>query len=65
MGVEPICKVLSREAGIAISPSGYYDSKGRPQSERAVHDMELKTWIVKSRTTNGMAAAKGGFACPD
>ena len=46
-GVEPICKVLSREAGIAISPSGYYDFKGRIPSRRAVRDGELKAEIVR------------------
>ncbi|MDR0459260.1 MAG: IS3 family transposase [Coriobacteriales bacterium] len=45
-GVEPICKVLTEEAGITISPSGYYDFKGRPLSRRALRDKELQAVIL-------------------
>ena len=40
VGVESICAVL-RKAGVQIAPSGYYASKTREPSARAVRDAEL------------------------
>jgi len=40
VGVEPICAEVS-VAGVQIAPSGYYASKARRPSARAVRDAEL------------------------
>lgn len=44
--VEPICRVLTKEVGIKISPSGYYAFKKRQPSAREVRDQELKDKIT-------------------
>lgn len=51
LGVEPICEVL-RSAGVQIAPSGYYATKTRPPSARAVRDAELVPVIRKVHTDN-------------
>ena len=45
-GVEPICRAL-RQAGVRISPSGYYAARERPLLERAVRDAALEKQIVR------------------
>lgn len=45
-GVGPICRAL-RQAGVAISPSGYYAARARPPPARAVHDAALEKEILR------------------
>jgi len=45
-GVEPICRAL-RQAGVAISPSGYYAARARPPPARAVRDAALEKQILR------------------
>ena len=45
-GVGPICRAL-RQAGVAISPSGYYAARARPPPARAVHDAALEKQILR------------------
>jgi putative transposase len=45
-GVELICRVL-RQAGVAISPSGYYAARARPPPARAVRDAALEKQILR------------------
>ena len=51
VGVEPICAVLNR-AGVQIAPSGYYASKTRPPSARAIRDAELLLEIKAAHTAH-------------
>ena len=51
VGVEPICAVLN-QAGVQIAPSGYYASKTRPRSARAVRDAELVVDIKTAHQAN-------------
>lgn len=46
-GIEPICAVLTNEAGIKIAPGTYYANKARPVSARALRDAELKEEIIR------------------
>ena len=48
VGVEPICAVLNK-AGVQIAPSGYYATKTRRKSARAIRDAEL---VVDIRTAH-------------
>jgi putative transposase len=45
-GVEPICRAL-RQAGVRISPSGYYAARARPPPARAVGDAALEKQILR------------------
>src|SRR6266516_1843692 len=45
-GVEPICRAL-RQAGVRISPSGYYAARARPPPARAVRDAALEKQILR------------------
>src|SRR6266581_5122128 len=45
-GVEPICRAL-RQAGVAISPSGYYAARARPPPARAVREAALEKQILR------------------
>jgi len=45
--VEPICKVLTEEYGVKVSPSGYYAYKSRRPSCREENDERLKARILK------------------
>lgn len=45
-GVEPACRAL-RQAGVAISPSGYYAARARPPPARAVRDAALEKEILR------------------
>jgi hypothetical protein len=51
VGVEPICAVLKR-AGVQIAPSGYYATKTRKPSARAIRDAELVTEITSTHKAN-------------
>ena len=51
VGVEPICAVL-KDAGVQIAPSGYYATKTRPPSARAVRDAELALLIHRAHADN-------------
>jgi transposase InsO family protein len=51
VGVEPICAVLNK-AGVKIAPSGYYASKTRPPSARAVRDAVLVAEIKTAHQAN-------------
>ena len=51
VGVEPIIEVL-RTADVEIAPSGYYASKTRPPSARAVRDAELVAQIRAAHAAN-------------
>jgi len=51
VGVEPICAVLNK-AGVQIAPSGYYASKTRPPSARAIRDAELVLEIKAAHTAH-------------
>ncbi len=51
VGVEPICAVLKR-AGVQIAPSGYYATKTRKPSARAIRDVELVTEITSTHKAN-------------
>ena len=45
-GVGPMCRAL-RQAGVAISPSGYYAARARPPPARAVRDAALEKQILR------------------
>jgi len=45
-GVEPICRAL-RQAGVRISPSGYYAARARPPPARAVREAALEKQILR------------------
>lgn len=51
VGVEPICAVL-KDAGLQIAPSGYYASKTRPPSQRAITDAALSQEIHTVHAAN-------------
>jgi putative transposase len=51
-GVEPACRAL-RQAGVAISPSGYYAARARPPSARAVRDAALEKQILRVYKDSG------------
>ena len=51
-GVELICRVL-RQAGVAISPSGYYAARARPPPARAVRDAALEKQILRVYKDSG------------
>ena len=51
-GVEPICRAL-RQAGVAISPSGYYAARARPPPARAVRDAALEKQILRVYKDSG------------
>ncbi len=51
VGVESICTVL-KMAGVQIAPSGYYASKTRAPSARAIRDAELVTDIKVAHQAN-------------
>jgi putative transposase len=51
-GVGPICRAL-RQAGVAISPSGYYAARGRPPPARAVRDAALEKDILRVYKDSG------------
>ena len=52
LGVGPICRAL-RQAGVAISPSGYYAARARPPPARAVHDAALEKQILRVYKDSG------------
>ena len=45
-GVEPVCRAL-RQAGVRISPSGYYAARARPPRARAVREAALEKQILR------------------
>jgi putative transposase len=51
-GVGPICRAL-RQAGVAISPSGYYVARARPPPARAVRDAALEKQILRVYKDSG------------
>jgi len=51
-GVEPICRAL-RQAGVRISPSGYYAARARPPPARAVRDAALGKQILRVYKDSG------------
>ena len=51
-GVEPICRAL-RQAGVRISPSGYYAARARPPPGRAVRDAALEKQILRVYKDSG------------
>jgi putative transposase len=51
-GVEPACRAL-RQAGVAISPSGYYAARARPPPARAVRDAALEKQILRVYKDSG------------
>ena len=51
-GVELICRGL-RQAGVAISPSGYYAARARPPPARAVRDAALEKQILRVYKDSG------------
>ena len=51
-GVEPVCRAL-RQAGVRISPSGYYAARARPPSARAVCDAALEKQILRVYKDSG------------
>jgi len=51
-GVEPVCRAL-RQAGVAISPSGYYAARARPPPARAVRDAALEKQILRVYKDSG------------
>ena len=51
-GVEPVCRAL-RQAGVAISPSGYYAARARPPPARAVRDAALEKEILRVYKDSG------------
>lgn len=46
-GVEPICTVLTEEAGVKIAPGTYYAFRDRAPSARTRRDTELKEEIMR------------------
>ena len=51
-GVGPACRAL-RQAGVAISPSGYYAARVRPPPARAVRDAALEKQILRVYKDSG------------
>ena len=51
-GVEPVCRAL-RQAGVRISPSGYYAARARPPPARAVRDAALEKQILRVYKDSG------------
>jgi putative transposase len=51
-GVEPVCRAL-RQAGVAISPSGYYAARARPPPARAVREAALEKQILRVYKDSG------------
>ena len=51
-GVGPACRAL-RQAGVAISPSGYYAARARPPPARAVRDAALEKQILRVYKDSG------------
>ena len=51
-GVGPACRAL-RQAGVAISPSGYYAARARPPPARAVRDAALEKQILRVYEDSG------------
>ena len=51
-GVGPACRAL-RQAGVAISPSGYYAARARPPPARAVRDAVLEKQILRVYKASG------------
>jgi putative transposase len=51
-GVEPICRAL-RQAGVAISPSGYYAARARPPPARAVREAAVEKQILRVYKDSG------------
>jgi putative transposase len=51
-GVGPVCRAL-RQAGVAISPSGYYAARARPPPARAVRDAALEKQILRVYKDSG------------
>jgi len=51
-GVGPICRAL-RQAGVRISPSGYYAARARPPPARAVCDAALEKQILRVYKDSG------------
>jgi putative transposase len=51
-GVEPACRAL-RQAGVRISPSGYYAARARPPPARAVRDAALEKQILRVYKDSG------------
>ena len=45
-GVEPACRALC-QAGVRISPSGYYAARARPPPARAVRDAALEKQVLR------------------
>ncbi len=54
-GVEPVCRAL-RQAGVRISPSGYYAARARPPPARAVRDAALEKQILRVYKDSGPGA---------
>ena len=51
-GVEPICRALP-QAGVRISPSGYYAARARPPPARAVREAALEKQILRVYKDSG------------
>ncbi|MGH3226734.1 MAG: IS3 family transposase [Streptosporangiaceae bacterium] len=51
-GVGPACRAL-RQAGVAVSPSGYYAARARPPSARAVREAALARQILRVYKDSG------------
>jgi putative transposase len=51
-GVEPACRAL-RQAGVRVSPSGYYAARARPPSARVVRDAALEKQILRVYKDSG------------
>ena len=51
-GVGPVCWAL-RQAGVRISPSGYYAARARPPPARAVRDAALEKQILRVWKASG------------
>jgi putative transposase len=51
-GVGPVCRAL-RQAGVAISPSGFYAARARPPPARAVRDAALEKEILRVYKDSG------------
>ncbi len=51
-GVEPACRAL-RQAGVRISPSGYYAARARPPPARAVRDAALEKQVLRVYKDSG------------
>ena len=51
-GVGPMCRAL-RQAGVVISPSGYYAARARPPPARAVRDAALEKQVLRVYKDSG------------